>query len=713
MKRTKALAILMVCAITSSLAPAVLAESPEKSDTVPAGTQDLDLSSAKTTALTVKVDGKQKKVTMYEDCYVKHPTNVATVQNEDRIDQKLSIYVPENASGSSPILLYVNNAGWMSDAYAARTQVVNGKNYFSTSNTDKIGKALKKGYVIVSYGCRSRADTTDPSGKHISHSPATMTDTKAVIRYLRANAPRLKAGNPERIVVTGTSGGGALSTIIAASGNSSDYFQSLYEIGAAGITKHSNRTYTSSIRDDVFATIAYCPINDLREADAAYEWTYQDARNALYEDQDLADTGVDGKGNLFQDPLGMKLNGYNFTKQEAQAASKALALQYGQYVNQLGLKLDDGKTPLTSENLRDAVIGLLKDEINESADEIGGAQMQADVTGKFPAASDASVPAARNQDWITFRSEGSGPRASVTVDTSSFNYDKYLYYIASNKTLKVPMAFSNVGMGIAAQNEDNLFGTSDQAYTPYEFYSWNNDKDGENSAGKDETGKTWEEFMQTKEGKALALQLEMASPIPYLTNHTVSGSRDSLGDSAPYWYVRHGMADRDTSFALQTVLRYAITNDASIKDASFEFAWLKPHAGDYDVQEAYSWLDDAVKAADAADDAKKPSVPKPAPKKKAQAIRVSSKYLKKTYKAGTLKKSAKQYKIKVSVKGKAPVSFARKSGSKKISISRKGKVYIPKKLKKGTYKIKVKIHAAATKTYQAKTLTKTITIRVR
>ncbi len=713
MKRAKALAILMVCAITGTLAPTVLAAGPKTSDTAPAGTQDLDFSTASSTALTVKVDGKPKKVTMYEDCYVKYPTNVATVQNEDRIDQKLSIYVPENATSSSPILLYVNNAGWMSDAYAARTQVVNGKNYFSTSNTDKIGKALKKGYVIVSYGCRSRADKTDPAGKHISHSPATMTDTKAVIRYLRANASRLKAGNPERIVVTGTSGGGALSTIIAASGNSSDYFQSLYEIGAAGITKHSNGTYTSSIRDDVFATIAYCPINDLREADAAYEWTYQNTRNALYADKELADTGVDGKGNLFQDPLGMKLNGYHFTQQEAQAASKALALQYGQYVNHLGLKLDDGKTPLTSENLKDAVISLLKDEIRESADEIGGAQMQADVTGKFPAASDASVPAARNQDWITFRSEGSGPRASVTVDPASFNYDRYLYYIASNKTLKVPMAFSNVGMGIAGQNEDNLFGTDDQAYTPYEFYSWNNDKDSKNSAGKDETGKTWDEFMKTKEGKALALQLEMASPIPYLTNQTISGSKDSLGDSAPYWYVRHGMADRDTSFALQTVLRYAMTNDSSIKDANFEFAWLKPHSGDYDVQEAYSWLEDAVKTADAEDAAKKPSAPKPNKKRKTQTIRVSKKYLKKTYKARALKKSSKRFKLKVSVKGKAPVTFTRKSGSKKISVSRKGTVRIPKGLKKGTYKIKIKIRAAATKTYQAKTLTKTLTIRIR
>lgn len=62
-----------------------------------------------------------------------------------------------------------------------------------------------------------------------------MTDTKAAIRYLRHNRKALSAGDPDKIFVTGTSGGGALSTLIAASGNSPDYFPSLHEIGAAGI----------------------------------------------------------------------------------------------------------------------------------------------------------------------------------------------------------------------------------------------------------------------------------------------------------------------------------------------------------------------------------------------------------------------------------------------------------------------------------------------
>ena len=45
--------------------------------------------------------------------------------------------------------------------------------------------------------------------------------------------------------------------------------------------------------------------------------------------------------------------------------------------------------------------------------------------------------------------------------------------------------------------------------------------------------------METEDGKALAKQMEMASPIPYLLSN---------GQSAPYWYVHHGMRDRDTAF---------------------------------------------------------------------------------------------------------------------------------------------------------------------
>lgn len=93
--------------------------------------------------------------------------------------------------------------------------------------------ALKNGYVVVTAGLRSRG-STDSQGNY-NHSPVTVADAKAVIRYLRYNDNEI-AGDTDKIFITGTSGGGALSAAIGANGNSSDFYEELYTIGAAGMT---------------------------------------------------------------------------------------------------------------------------------------------------------------------------------------------------------------------------------------------------------------------------------------------------------------------------------------------------------------------------------------------------------------------------------------------------------------------------------------------
>ncbi len=532
----------------------------------------LSFEDAVATELKITLDGEEKTVTRYEDCYVANPTNVSYAQNDDGIDQKLSIYVPEGADENSPIIFYVNNAGWFMDAYSDRRQVEDGAEYSSTSDTDEIGKGLASGYVIVSYGCRGRSDSFGEDGKMVSHSPATMVDTKAVIRYLRHNQDILPAGNTDRIVITGTSGGGALSTIIASSGNSEDFYEGLYEIGAAGMDKNDDGTYTSSINDDIFATIAYCPINDLREASQAYDWTYQNARKRLIEEDRL---------DAFQDPFTD-----DFTPDDMLEASESLAKDYADYVDTLGLKLDDG-TDLTSENLQSAVIDFLNDSLADAAENVGEEQMKEDLAGNAMY-SDTNTTEAYNtnsDDWADFLEFDENGVPTIT------DYEQYLYFVSRNQPLKVTPAFSNVGLGNAQQNEDNLYGSEDSAYCPFTRYSWDNDKE-ENGYGLDETGLTWDEYLATEEGQELTKQLEMSSPIPYLRS-------DENGDSAPYWYVRHGMRDRDTSFALQTVLYYSLKNDDSIKDIDFLLPWLEPHSGDYDVQRAYTWLADVLSEADA------------------------------------------------------------------------------------------------------------------
>ena len=83
------------------------------------------------------------------------------------------------------------------------------------------------------------------------------------------------------------------------------------------------------------------------------------------------------------------------------------------------------------------------------------------------------------------------------------------------------------------------------------------------------------------------------------------------------------------------------------------------------------------------------------------------KYSKVKKKNQTLKRSAV---LSVS-KAKGTVTYTKASGNKKITISKAGKVTIKKKLKKGTYKVKVKVKAAGTSYY--KSLTKTVTFKIK
>jgi len=539
---------------------------------------DLDFGTCAKTEFFTALDGNDLKIALYEDVYVTNPTAVAgsngyAYDGTNYVDQGISIYVPETATKDSAIYFIVNNSGWQADAYASRNMVYEkgqmvrrgmGPNATQapfegySSTADNIGAALARGMVVVSYGCRSRNDKPDADGNYVSHSPATMTDTKAVIRYLRANAAKLPAGDPEKIVITGTSGGGALSVVIAASGNSADYYESLYEIGAAGIAKNGD-SYTSSIGDDVLGTIAYCPINDLRQADQAYEFTYSEVRKTLVAE------GFEWKFN------GESVN------DTVMAASPVLAAAYPEYVKTLGIGLDDAAA------IEAAIIKLINAELAESVKEYGLDSMLADLAGTGPNGSTTSKFNSGSEGWVDWWTITDG----VPQITSHEQYVTYLTFVAKNQDLKAAPAFSNLGMNIAGQNEDSLLGTKEYPYSPYEFYSWDNDATAGNGAGKDDTGLTWDEFMKTEAGAFLALQNKMASPIDYLTVDKANA------DSAPYWYVRHGLRDRDTSFALQTVLYHSMLVNDDIDQAKldFELAWLKGHAGNYDVPEAFAWLD--------------------------------------------------------------------------------------------------------------------------
>lgn len=201
-------------------------------------------------------------------------------------------------AATAPIVMYNNCGGWMSSVPGDVTM-----DYIS------------EGFVHVNVGARSR--DLGAEGK----APAACVDQKAAVRMLRLHDAAIP-GDKEKIISCGGSGGGQMSSILGATGNMTQYYPGLWEIGAAGIEKTADGTYVSTIRDDIYASQCFCPIADIENADLAYAWQRFDDVNISYEE-----FGVPGKKSLSPFML---------------ALQQDLAQAYAPYLNSLELKDEEG-----------------------------------------------------------------------------------------------------------------------------------------------------------------------------------------------------------------------------------------------------------------------------------------------------------------------------------------------------------------------------------
>jgi ABC-type sugar transport system ATPase subunit/acetyl esterase/lipase len=181
--------------------------------------------------------------------------------------QRMSIFAPEeymNPDGT------VNENG-QKNGYTAKTAPVvfanNSAGYMQMPHVWLDGprcraqEMTEAGFVYVSCGNRGH-ESKDKNGNYCGKSPANLIDLKTGIRFLRHNRSVLP-GNYDCLISVGTSAGGAMSTLLAVTGNHPEYIPYLEENGA-----FLNES------DAVFASQIYCPIIDLEHADLAYEWMF-------------------------------------------------------------------------------------------------------------------------------------------------------------------------------------------------------------------------------------------------------------------------------------------------------------------------------------------------------------------------------------------------------------------------------------------------------
>lgn len=321
-------------------------------------------------AQSYSLNGATIKVRAYENVvYVKNPIDTAY--------QRMNIYIPEEyfegkkingyTAATAPIFFPNKVGGYMPAKPATVKQSPMGEMPplnglmpsvmgdkkpegmppmgMDSKKPSTVLEALAKGYVVASAGARGRTNK-DEKGVYYGKAPAGLVDLKAAIRYLKFNDKQM-IGNANKIISNGTSAGGAMSSLLGATGNNPDYEPYLKALGAAEAT------------DDVFAVSAYCPITNLDHADMAYEWQF-------FGYNTYKKGGTFGGGNAAPQTL---------TEQQIKVSTD-LKAQFPTYINSLKLKdtngnifsLDDNGNGSFKELVKAYVIASAQKALNEGTD---------------------------------------------------------------------------------------------------------------------------------------------------------------------------------------------------------------------------------------------------------------------------------------------------------------------------------------------------------
>lgn len=454
---------------------------------------------------------------------------------------------------TAPIVLLNNCAGWN-----------------SSTPGDVDSRFIEAGMVFINCGARSRDDGAN--GKM----PTPVIDLKSCVRMLRLNDDVIP-GNCDNIISLGGSGAGQMSSILGASGNMEEYYPYLYENKAPGIEKDGDE-YVSTIDDNIYASMCYCPIADLENADLAYAWSRYD----------VGDT----------DFIPMFGEGATFTEFQLELQND-LAVAFCEYINTLNLVNEDGEA-LNFDTDEDGNIisprqGSFYDQILENI-------------------SDALNAFAKNQTFPYEITVGFGPDA-VTNTYESFDdfksktmtdTDKWLtqdedgtYHVtdlagfyngtslARNKNIPGFDTFwaTEEGNGFGTSSEDAVHFSKSVAAVLKKNYDKYKELDGFDACDVDD-------YIEQTSREDIANQTALMNATHLLLDVAAG---DKNADIAKFWRTRNGTADEHTSFSIAYNLCRAA--EAAGAEADYSLVYNMPHGDDEGETTGtlIDWINDIVK----------------------------------------------------------------------------------------------------------------------
>lgn len=469
---------------------------------------------------------------------------------------------------TAPMMMPVNTAGYSAQAAA------------TSYSYSSVSAYLDAGYVYVYSGCRGRSNGYNDDGTlaYAGGAPWGVTDLKAAVRYLRLNNDTIP-GDPERIFAFGHSGGGAQSAVLGASGDSELYFDYLASIGAAMYDKDGNY-----ISDAICGAMCWCPITSLDYADEAYEWNMGQ----------YMDSGTRAEGT--------------WTK----ALSQDLADSYGEYLNQLGLKDEDGNA-LTLEQSEDGiyasgsyydyVLGQIELSLNNFLEDTEfpytpSNSMMADGGFGPPPDGGAGGPPDDGgpMPWLT----GESDTESVTYETpedyiNSLNEEEtWVEYDAATGMAHVTSiaafarqqktasknvaAFDDLSRG---QAENYVFGDSQNDALHFDaamaaILEENQEKYSQYSDFDPQYVTDYQEYKTSVDdwGSDSLTRQNMYNPMYFLSDYYKGCDSSHV---ASHWRIHTGITQGDTALTVEMNLALALQQNSSVDDVEFQTVWGQGH----------------------------------------------------------------------------------------------------------------------------------------
>ena len=442
----------------------------------------------------------------------------------DETYEQMGIYVPsayltKNSDGSFSI-----NTSGTSNGYTATTAPivvpVNTSGYSAQSapsgTSSTAATYTDKGFIYLWPGCRGRTHGA----------PLGVTDLKAAVRYYRYLAAQSKVpGNTDLIFSFGHSGGGAQSAIFGASGNSTLYDDYLSAIGA-----------NTDFKDNICGSMCWCPITNLDQADAAYEWNMGLTRSVSGDDLSI---------------------------------SKGLAAEFATYVNTIGLKHPTSGQTLTLSATDDGYYQ--SGSYYEYTMEVIN-----DAVTRYNSYNSASVSAYSTTSSSALSSFASSYK-NATKGLGAF--DDYDAKGQAENTL--------MGISGTAGHFDKYLAELVSTYASSYYSSFTSDLA---STNVDAVGKT----VETR----LMMYTPLYYLIDNSTYYSGGGSGSS--DVAPYWRIRSGIKQEDTALSTEINLALALQAYSGVESVDFETIWGQGHTEAEDTGSAssnfISWVQECAAA---------------------------------------------------------------------------------------------------------------------